>query len=281
MAIAVKSMNAIAAIKLLDVASSLVDWLEKNPVQVQLLATKFVLSADLNDGPFSVEVPVKLNDLHSLSKGTMPNAAKGMLQTQLTKAIQQLILKSKDSGWPGAELAGLSVAEKIANAPIVDPSNLKPAVGALNKLPPLKPSVEIEPETPPMAASSAWPTFDLKKLSSAPTVKLRDATQMYQPVQGTSQGSRYFMVAAGSGLRVAARYDGSSLSVRIEGDKLKEHKTKIVSNQFKTGANNDYASLHLEVGDLAMASKTLGAILLGLNIPMETPLPQLEKVANA
>ena len=123
----------------------------------------------------------------------------------------------------------------------------------------------------------AWPTFALDCLQTAKTVKLRDATKMYQPVQGTSGGSRYFMIAADKDVRIAARYSGTQISIRIEGPGWKKHKAVIeVSGWTTISPDKDYASLHLEVGeDTVMANKTLGAVLMGLGLPLETPFPNL------
>ena len=131
--------------------------------------------------------------------------------------------------------------------------------------------------TETVVSSHAWPTFALDCLNTAATVKLRDASKMYQPVKGTSQGSRYFLVAADKDVRIAARYGGQSISIRIEGPGWKKHKSVIESAGFTTVAlDKDYASVHLEVGnDLMMANKTLGAVLMGLGLPLETPFPNL------
>ena len=110
--------------------------------------------------------------------------------------------------------------------------------------------------------------FDQKTMFTAPLTKLRDATLLYQPVSGTSGGSRYFMVAANQDLRIGARLHGGTLSVRIEGPGWKKHVNGIKAVGFeKVDKDQDYASLHLNVGaDAMLANKTFGAILLGLGI---------------
>lgn len=127
--------------------------------------------------------------------------------------------------------------------------------------------------------ASKWPVTDLSKLSTAPVVKLRDAKSMYQPVKGSSSGSRYFMVAAADDVRVAARYHGQTLSIRIEGPAWKKHKATIAKSGFSTvDESKDYASVHLAVADDMLANKTLGAVLLGLGVQFETPLPLLKVI---
>jgi hypothetical protein len=123
--------------------------------------------------------------------------------------------------------------------------------------------------------------FDLVKMKTAPPVKLRDATMMYQPVSGSSPGSRYFVIAAGKGLRIGARYAQDSLSVRVEGKAFADYATKLTACGFtNVNANQAYASMHLTVPDGLLARKALGAILMGLGVALDTPLPSLEALKN-
>jgi hypothetical protein len=114
-------------------------------------------------------------------------------------------------------------------------------------------------------------------MKTAPVIKLRDATMMYQPVEGTSKSSRYYVVGANQDVRVAARYEGHTLSVRIEGPKIAHHWDSIKDVGLQTHSEKGYASIHLGVGnDMMVANKTLGAILMGLGLQLETPLPNLK-----
>jgi hypothetical protein len=162
--------------------------------------------------------------------------------------------------------------------------------GALGALPELKPTpappIPVDPQAAtvplknPGVPKQPWALFEKSKMKSATLVKLRDATQMYQPVQGTSSGSRYYMVAANNDLRIAARYKSGTLSIRIEGPKFDKYTAVMEQCGFsKSDKSEGYASLHLEVGDdMMLASKTLGAVLLGLNLPLETPLPAFQMI---
>ena len=132
-----------------------------------------------------------------------------------------------------------------------------------------------------MVGSSKWGVFDLAKLNTAQVVKLRDAKQMYQPVKGSSTGSRYFLIAADDDVRVAARYHGSTLSIRIEGPNWKKYKATIAQAGFSTVDDaKDYASVHLAVESEMLANKSLGAVLMGLGVQFETPLPALKVIAG-
>lgn len=271
MAIKIKSMNGLAALKKLGVSKETCQWLEASPVQVTLSATKFRFTVPLSDGsdPTEYTVPVTLNQLQQLNAGTLSNAEKGKLVFQLVNVITEIMANCE------GKLADTKSPAKNLTEDMKNPS------GILSKLPPLASVDSAKVEEKAVAQSAAWPTFDLSKLFTANPVKLRDATMMYQPVMGTSSGSRYFMVAANAKIRVAARLLGESLSVRIEGPEWKNYVQNIKSCGFDK-VEKEYASIHLNVGyDLVMASKTLGAILLGLGIPFETPLPELKIIKVA
>ena len=85
-------------------------------------------------------------------------------------------------------------------------------------------------------AHCKWPEFPADKLKTAPTVPLLQATQLYQPVKGSSSHSRYFLVGANSELRIAARYKQQSLSIRVEGQAFAKNKARLEACGF-TGVN--------------------------------------------
>jgi len=120
-------------------------------------------------------------------------------------------------------------------------------------------------------SGSSWLTFDIKQMKTAPLVRLMEATHMYQPVSGSSEGSRYFMVAASLQIKMAARYRNNQLSMRLEGDFHKYKALKGLSD-FEIKSDN-HASLHTEITDAKLAAKTLGAVMLDLDIMFETPIP--------
>jgi hypothetical protein len=133
----------------------------------------------------------------------------------------------------------------------------------------------------PTTSEPAWPVFDLAQLTKAETCKLRDATAMYQPVTGTSKNSRYFLVAANDSLRVAARLQGTSLSVRIEGPNWKANVDKILAAGIdNVHGEKEYASIHVASGDPVLLNKALGAILFGLQVHFDTPFPDLTLIQN-
>jgi hypothetical protein len=108
-----------------------------------------------------------------------------------------------------------------------------------------------------------------------PVVKLRNATKMYQLVGGSEGTSRYVVVAMTDDLKIAARHRNSMLSMRVEGPGLTKHKARLTNAGFsKFGP--DYASVHLATsGDKLLAAKALGAVLLGLQLNLSTPWPDV------
>ncbi len=121
-------------------------------------------------------------------------------------------------------------------------------------------------------------TFDLKKLKTAKVVPLLNATHFYQPVKGTSSGSRYFVLALGPNLRVAGRWNvgggGHGLALRVEGPGLEAEETKALvvacGLDFKSAT---HASVHLSSGSDIDIRKAVGALLIGLGEPWLTPMP--------
>jgi hypothetical protein len=131
--------------------------------------------------------------------------------------------------------------------------------------------------TVPMA--DAGDQITAEQMVSMEPVPLSEAVRLYQPVRGTTFSSRYFLVAAASDLRVAARYKNSTLSVRVVGN-LEHYKSRLVALGLDVGLGVDYVSIHLEVNDVASASRVLGAIIGGLMADLVTLPPNIERIAH-
>lgn len=274
MAIQIKSLNANAAIKKIGIPQEKYDLLAQSPIATKLTASQLFFTFPSEDGEFyEYTLPLSLTALQKLNTGQLGIAEKLKLATEISEAIDKIFANHGD--W----LAKLKSAAAAA-AP----------AGTLGKLPPLQPAKTAMTYAEAMASKTGkqlpagkpageakWPSFDLTKIKTADLVKLRDATMMYQPVFGSSSTSRYFMVGANADVRVAARYRKGLLSIRIEGPKWTPYKNAIAACGFsKVDVTGGYASVHLEVGnDPLLASKTLGAVLTGLGIPFETPIPNL------
>ena len=120
--------------------------------------------------------------------------------------------------------------------------------------------------------------FDLTQLKTATTVPLMKATHLYQPVKGTSSGSRYFALAIGAQIRIAGRWqkshNGHGLALRVEGPGLDDEGVKAIivgcGLDFKS---SKHASVHLSSESEIDIRKAVGALLLGLSVDWETPIP--------
>ncbi len=190
-------------------------------------------------------------------------------------------------------LAGYEMAVEIVKKP-------KPPAktgGVLDMLPkqPFEPETTLTIQTHaytevPKETATAVPVSDYAptnvkfgtfggSIKEGATIKLRDATKLYQPVRGTTGGSRYFLMGANEDLRVAARYKGNTLSVRVEGPKLQDYMSVLQDIGFGK-AGDDYVSIHVVCPTDMLAAKALGAILLGIGVPMLTPFPDLKVITG-
>jgi len=201
---------------------------------------------------------------------TMPSGAMSALTGYLSdlkakvhEAVQPVVV-GVDLAEPSTDTAVWGVAQPTTPQPVS--ATIKAGLDVTKAAPAFKPPAEKftpKPSLPSLtldqivektvgvqaAAQPAWPQFALGKMSTAPQVKLRDATMMYQPVHGSSAASRYFVVGANKDIRVAARWKGSALSIRIEGPGLDQHVGSIKACGFdNVNQGKAYASLHLEVG---------------------------------
>lgn len=282
MAITMKSMNAMAALKKVGIPQHLYDWLVASDFEAHLTPTEltfkpkegFLVGHEFKQST----VPMKISDLQKLNAGTLPSHTKNGLAGLVADAIYGL--KGFDTV-PVApkQPSAMELLAKNATAPVVTTAQkeqqLKELAAELGVFVyPGKPSTE-----PGMPYVADWPVFDLNKMATAPTTILRDATKLYQPVKGTSANSRYYVVAANKDLRVAARWHANSLSIRIEGPGWEKH----VAGMAGCGIDNidnhkHYASMHINVADDVIAHKALGAVLMGLGVAMETPIPSLQTI---
>ena len=212
MAVSIKSLNGLGAIGKLGIDQTLVDWLSEGHYEIKLTSKEFAFfPAGSGDLPPVATVPVSLDLLQKLNGGTLPQKDKSGLAKKMTSTLEKL-----------QSIADSGTLQKLQAGVPVDPA-LKAAMEKA-KAEGIKAKIgEAQPAfTQPAPAPSGWPVFDQKTMFTAPLTKLRDATQLYQPVSGTSGGSRYFMVAANQDLRIGARLHGGTLSVRIEGPGVEE-----------------------------------------------------------
>jgi hypothetical protein len=258
-------LNGLAAIQKIGIKQANYDWLSVSEVSIKLTPDRFIFFLPTPDPEAPVqtwEVPVALNQLHALAANTLSVSQKASLGAAIDKVIDE-IKNSKANLVPFKDAAPAETHEAVLKAPYVPEAKL------------------LKTAKPGEQAKADWSEFDLTQLKTAPTVKLRNADRLYQPVDGSSPGSRYYLVAGNADLRVAARYSSASLSVRIEGPKFSTYAGAIAKCGLTVKGSKNYASIHLSVSDDLLAAKTLGAILLGLGVKFDSAFPDILKIKEA
>lgn len=103
-------------------------------------------------------------------------------------------------------------------------------------------------------------------------VLLRDATEVLQPTGGTDSDSKYFAIAIGPLVNVAARArSGGHTSIRVEGNAIDE--PAVVGALLDAGfskQSDHHWSIHMNVGtNELMVKKTVFAMLGALGLPFD------------
>lgn len=126
--------------------------------------------------------------------------------------------------------------------------------------------------------ASAWPSpFPLDQMQTGAKVPLINATRLYQPVNGSGGGSRYFAVALSNELKMAVRWkNANSLSVRFEGLQLNKYAKALEDAGLTVGGS--HASTHLHPNSPTQARKAIGALMLAIPVQWQTPIPDLQVV---
>lgn len=261
MAITFKEMSAWTILEKLGFYPDVCEKLKSLGYSVTLGTGGLIITAT---GGFIVgSAAISPTKLSLLKQGTLQEGSKTLIANQIIAALKKHAPKEFGQWVVTPELEPASKPKSILD--IVPPINKDP-----------------EPPAEPAPKAQAWAEFPEAQMKTASLVKLRDATMMYQPVRGTSNSSRYYVIGANKDLRIAARLQGDALSVRVEGPGWGKYKGALTLAGFqKVEDSNQYASLHLNVGQNAvLAAKTLGAILMGLGVKLETPLPELSKLTK-
>ncbi len=247
------SIDEKAALKALGFGEGEFDALANKGIVVSVFPSglKFSQNAEV-----LADLPIKASDLSAMIKNkTAPTPEQKDLAV---KAYGSALVKAKD---------GVGPIKKEGPAKAPPP-----------KAPAPEKTAEMKFELPVIAGVEF---FDVSKMQTADRVPLSVAEKMYAPVKGSDDSSRYFVVGISSKVKVAARYRNNKLSVRVEtvegfpfgniASALGEAGLKI---------SNAHASQHFEGLSFTQASRTLGAMLMALDVPMQTPLPDLKVIAN-
>ena len=291
MALLLKGFNGIATMKKVGVPASLFDWFVKHQGASDYINGEVVLTVPA--GPIAVSVPMTIAHVQQANLGTLPTHVKSTYQQKFKHAL--MVLKNKFEV-SSASPSQAKMEPTFYGLPPVVIAEQNKTVEELYSV--LKPTLEAAPikygkppKYPPFDSGDAklveivsgkdWQLFPLAELKTAPLAKLSDADRMYQPVQATTPMKRYYVVALNKLFRVAVAYNKPELSVRIEwtpetglGD-INEAIQAVFPN---ASAGKGYGSLHLAISEDTLASKTLGAVLMGCGVPWETPLPNLDVI---
>ncbi len=279
MPVSIKSKSKLNPTKVLQTFG----W-ENTVIQLEEKGVKFVITPLAFKFVFNGKVLCgcagKPSVWEAVVNGELDQAAFDLYHTALNDAVYQTCQK-----------VGLAASQKVfdesaqietAKAAVkwVKGTEGKVATTAMELLTGDKNGPEYAAQKAPQATIPGWPYINPAELMSAPKVALKDAHAMYQPVFTTSKEKRYFLVGGNEDLRIAARYGvtnsygAGQLSIRVEGPNLGKYKEQL----YEAGLGGDkggYLSIHLTVSDRVEAQKALGAVLMGVGVPLETPLPDL------
>lgn len=102
-------------------------------------------------------------------------------------------------------------------------------------------------------------TTEVPQVPENTVINLCDANALHQKVHGTSAGSVYYVMALLDGAAIAVRSKNNTLSIRIEGTKLKMYEEALEDLGFV--CKPKYASVHFDVAGGGLVSKTMGAVI--------------------
>jgi len=209
------------------------------------------------------------NDMILTSLGISPDLIAGLhkAQVEVTSSFTTLTLKAK-SGSPELTIQLGTTVNNIVKGTLSP--QIKQAV---------KGTVESNIQKFLLGSAYGASTQTLKQIKphvpSKSPVQLKDATEMYQAVKGTSAGSVYYVIAMNDTLRVATRILSHRVSIRVEG-KLTAEVSNALSKVEISTHDGGYASGHFELTNGVDAGRVIGAVLLGSGLQFTTPLPDVK-----
>lgn len=118
---------------------------------------------------------------------------------------------------------------------------------------------EMDEDDMPSLVAPKIPVSKPVAFSSNTPSQLEKASELYEPCLGTSHGSVYYVIAMLTGMNLACRMKSDNLSLRAEGSMLKDYKAALTDLGFTF--KDHYASVHFAVNNIALAQKTIGAVV--------------------
>jgi hypothetical protein len=102
-------------------------------------------------------------------------------------------------------------------------------------------------------------------------IKLRDATKLGQAVQGTSSGSVYTVIALNPRVKVAARVQGTGVSIRAEFDNAKSSEIESLKKFGLSHSGGEHLSMHMQCDGIPVA-RVIGAFLFDSGIAFDSAI---------
>lgn len=240
---------------------ALVKLLSENKVEMVVTPTKVQFT---KNGTLLSHCNIKQGALTLVKQGKLgPLAAEHLIGTLEQGATQALTA------------IGVDVAK--ATSILSAKAALKPKFEDPDVAPVTK---EVEPASEEVTDLEALNSliFPVHQMKYAARVPLTQAKHLYQPVEGTSAGSRYYVVGLSKDLKVAARFTGSQVSIRLEGD-LDKHAAAL--GLLGIPCKGNYASVHVGSQDMSLLRRAVGAVLTGLDgVEFYTPTPKLANLVG-
>lgn len=128
--------------------------------------------------------------------------------------------------------------------------------------------------------------FDISTLGHTP-IDLPDAELPYQPVKGTSNNSKYFLMAMSSDrdIKLAVRYLNGKLSLRLVLGGVKDHSSKLKALCL-VYSEGGYYSKHLDISNgtydsrIDSACRAFGSVVGAMRTNMKFVCYDLEVIYN-
>lgn len=253
--------HAVGLLALFGVPPDLIDKVKKYGVEIDQSSLGTVTVRF--DGHTYGSVPIKGQAVSLAKAGTLGPASKQAIQFNLVQAVNGALVAAEKKFVPvpfadvfedAVDGSGLAVLSESLTAEVANLYGKKVAKAVKTKV--LKPETVLEQELPSFVQGGKVPIP--AKFGSTP-VKLCDATELYQPIIGTSHNSVYYCLAIFKGIMIAARSKGGNFSIRAEGPSL--HKYASLLEDVGFSIKTDYASVHFSISEKALVRKTFGAVL--------------------
>jgi len=254
------------------VASAKISW----ELTKQIVGGTAVDQGDTNTTQILAEQIFKIGDAHLKQGGAaIPDPVIEWIES---KMVGGTTMPSPKIGDPPEDLAAEEEMESIAHTTLppkiealkADPSEASklPWAGADDAQKSAKKEIEKDVGVYPLAS-----------MDHAGCIPLVNATLLYQPVKGSSANSRYFCIGRTQQVNVGARYKGTHLSLRAEGNltTIIRSRLSLLGFEEKPG---DYMSVHVLVDNDLIAGKVIGAVLVGLGMRLLTPIPIVTDIKN-